>query len=157
MQHPQIDSEKMANTLLYGSRCLLSHINMSPAALEQCVIDIFANQTIENIQRIRRHGSYQKSEVVPKMITASCRNFHSGVPNALNQLIVKKQNGKVCFGRFAVRKCVFQLGSTVMGKCSSGQRAKRCTPSSLDILTTNLTVWRLQGRHCDGRPFWGNR
>jgi hypothetical protein len=77
---------------------------MSPAALEQCVIDIFANQTIENIQRIRRHGSYQKSEVVPKMITASCRNFHSGVPNALNQLIVKKQNGKVCFWRFAVRK-----------------------------------------------------
>lgn len=92
-QYPQTDMEKMSSTLLYGSRCLLSHINMSPAALEQCVVDIFANQTIENIQRIRRHGSYQKSELVPKIITASSRNFHNGVPNALNQLIVKKQNG----------------------------------------------------------------
>ncbi|XP_063908904.1 intermembrane lipid transfer protein VPS13C-like isoform X2 [Zophobas morio] len=104
IMYPQLDLEKMANTLLYGSRCLLSHINMSPAALEQCVIDIFANQTFENIQRIRRHGSYQKSEVVPKIITASCRNFHSGVPNALNQLIVRKQNAGInCDGEMFFR------------------------------------------------------
>ncbi|RZC35875.1 vacuolar protein sorting-associated protein 13A-like, partial [Asbolus verrucosus] len=102
--YPQGDLEKMANTLLYGSRCLLSHINMSPAALEQCVVDIFAHQSIENIQRIRRHGSYQKSEIVPKMITTSCKNFHSGVPNALNQLIVRKQNAGInCDGEMFFR------------------------------------------------------
>lgn len=84
----------MASILLYGSRCLLGHINMSPAAVEACVVDIFANQNIENIQRIRRHGSYHKSEIVPKTITISSRNFTTGVPNALSQLIVKNQNGK---------------------------------------------------------------
>lgn len=83
---------KMSSTLFYGSRCLLGHINMSPAALEQSIVDIFANQSIENIQRIRRHGSYQKSEVIPKSITSSCRNFAVGVPNALNQLIVPNRS-----------------------------------------------------------------
>ncbi|EEZ98160.2 hypothetical protein TcasGA2_TC000586 [Tribolium castaneum] len=111
--YPQIDLEKMSNTVLYGSRCLLSHINMSPAALEACVVDIFAHQTIENIQRIRRHGSYQKSEVVPKIITTSCRNFHTGVPNALNQLIVRKQNAGInCDGEMFFRttgKALFSL------------------------------------------------
>lgn len=88
------DMDKMANILLYGSRCLLGHVNMSPAALEQCIIDIFANQNIENIQRIRRHGSYHKTEVVSRTITASSRNFNTGVPNALQQLIVKNQTSK---------------------------------------------------------------
>lgn len=66
---------------------------MSPAALEQCIVDIFINQNIENIQRIRRHGSYYKSEMFPKAITISSRNFNTGVPNALNQIIVKHHNG----------------------------------------------------------------
>lgn len=67
---------------------------MSPAAVEACVTDIFMNQNIENIQRMRRHGSFHKSELIPKTITISSRNFLTGVPNALNQLIVKNYNGK---------------------------------------------------------------
>ncbi|XP_044757951.1 vacuolar protein sorting-associated protein 13A-like [Coccinella septempunctata] len=86
------DPAQMASILYQGSRFLLGHVNMSPAALEQSVTDIFANQSIDCIQRIRRHGSYQKSDVIPRSITASCRNFHSGVPIALNQLIVRGQN-----------------------------------------------------------------
>lgn len=67
---------------------------MSPAAVEACVTDIFMNQNLENIVRIRRHGSFHKSEIMPKAITISSRNFVSGVPNAVNQLIVKNPNGK---------------------------------------------------------------
>nr|XP_023015371.1 vacuolar protein sorting-associated protein 13C-like isoform X2 [Leptinotarsa decemlineata] len=99
----EFESEKMASFLLYGSRCLLGHINMSPVAVEACVVDIFANQNIENIQRIRRHGSYHKSEIVPKAITISSRNFATGVPNALSQLIVKNQNGINCDGEMFFR------------------------------------------------------
>ncbi|KAJ8959925.1 hypothetical protein NQ314_006127, partial [Rhamnusium bicolor] len=100
----QFESEQMAGILLYGSRCLLGHINMSPAAVEACVVDIFANQNIENIQRIRRHGSYHKSEIVPKTITISSRNFTTGVPNALSQLIVKNQNAGInCDGEMFFR------------------------------------------------------
>ncbi|XP_057653630.1 intermembrane lipid transfer protein VPS13A-like [Diorhabda carinulata] len=90
--------DKMANILFYASRCLLGHINMSPVAVEASVSDIFVHQNIENIQRIRRHGSYHKSEIVPKTITISSRNFVTGVPNALDQLIVKNQNGINCDG-----------------------------------------------------------
>ncbi|KAG5885876.1 hypothetical protein JTB14_019139 [Gonioctena quinquepunctata] len=100
----EFESEKMASFLLYGSRCLLGHINMSPVAVEACVVDIFANQNIENIQRIRRHGSYHKSEIVPKTITISSRNFVTGVPNALSQLIVKNQNAGInCDGEMFFR------------------------------------------------------
>ncbi|KAJ8960584.1 hypothetical protein NQ318_013873 [Aromia moschata] len=100
----QFESERMASILLYGSRCLLGHINMSPAAVEACVVDIFANQNIENIQRIRRHGSYHKSEIVPKTITISSRNFTAGVPNALSQLIVNSQNAGInCDGEMFFR------------------------------------------------------
>ncbi|XP_072395854.1 intermembrane lipid transfer protein VPS13A-like [Diabrotica undecimpunctata] len=96
-------SDKMASILFYASRCLLGHINMSPVAVEACVIDIFNNQNIENIQRIRRHGSYHKSEIVPKTITISSRNFTTGVPNALSQLIVRNQNGIPCDGEMFFR------------------------------------------------------
>ncbi|XP_045467694.1 vacuolar protein sorting-associated protein 13C-like [Harmonia axyridis] len=89
------DPALMASILYQGSRCLLGHVNMSPAALEQSIIDIFANQSVEYIQRIRRHGSYQKSDVIPRSITSPCRNFHSGVPIALNQLIVRGQGAGV--------------------------------------------------------------
>lgn len=67
---------------------------MSPAALEQCITDIFTNQNIENIQRIRRHGSYHKTGVIPRSITASSKNFNTGVPLALEQLIAQGVNGK---------------------------------------------------------------
>ncbi|CAH1961424.1 unnamed protein product [Acanthoscelides obtectus] len=97
------ESEKMAAIVLYGCRCLLGHINMSPAAVEACVTDIFANQNMENIQRMRRHGSYHKSEILPKAITISSRNFSTGVPNALSQLIVKTQNGIHCDGEMFFR------------------------------------------------------
>ncbi|CAH1112949.1 unnamed protein product [Psylliodes chrysocephalus] len=97
------DSDKIANILFYASRCLLGHINMSPVAVEACVVDIFINQNIENIQRIRRHGSYHKSEIVPKTITISSRNFATGVPNALSQLIVINQNGLNCDGEMFFR------------------------------------------------------
>lgn len=85
----------MANMTLFGCRCLLGHLNMSSAALEQCVVDIFANQTIENIQRIRRHGSYHKSSSIPKCITSSSKNFNPGVILALSQIIAKHSNGKL--------------------------------------------------------------
>lgn len=92
-------------------------------------MDIFANQNIEYIQRIRRHGSYQKSDIVPKSITSSCRNFHSGVPIALNQLIVRGQNGE--FENVLLENGVmvyFQLEPTMMGRCSSGLLVKYCCP-----------------------------
>lgn len=110
---------------------------MSPAALEQCVIDIFANQTFENIQRIRRHGSYQKSEVVPKIITASCRNFHSGVPNALNQLIVRKQNGTYWISPKATRSYYFSAGINCDGE--------------MFFRTTGKALYSLITRHPDDK------
>lgn len=68
---------------------------MSPAALEQCIVDIFTNQSIENIQRIRRHGSYHKTSTIPKSITVSSKNFNTGVTMALDQIIAKNtHNGK---------------------------------------------------------------
>lgn len=67
---------------------------MSSAALEQCIMDIFSNQTIENIQRTRRHGSYQKSSGLPKNITSVSKRFNPGVILALNQIIVKNVTGK---------------------------------------------------------------
>lgn len=77
---------------------------MSPAALEQCITDIFTNQNIENIQRIRRHGSYQKCGTVPKSIAASSKDFRTGVPLALDQLIAKGVNGTAhCSGELFFR------------------------------------------------------
>ncbi|KAK4883024.1 hypothetical protein RN001_006343 [Aquatica leii] len=88
------DCEKIANILTSGYRCLLGHLNMSPAALEQCVAEIFTNQSIENTQRIRRHDSYHKTSSIPLSITASSKNFSTGVTLALNQIIAKNtQNG----------------------------------------------------------------
>ncbi|KAK9875024.1 hypothetical protein WA026_005834 [Henosepilachna vigintioctopunctata] len=89
------DPGQTACLLYHGSRCLLGHINMSPAALEQSIVDIFTNQSMDYVQRIRRHGSYQKADIIPRSITASCKNFQSGVPIALNQLIVRGQNAGV--------------------------------------------------------------
>lgn len=88
------EGEKMANITLFACRCLLGHLNMSSAALEQCVMDIFTNQTIENIQRIRRHGSYQKSSGIPKNVTSISKHFNPGVILALNQIMVKNTSGK---------------------------------------------------------------
>lgn len=86
----------MANYMLSGYRCMLGHLNMSPAALEQCATEIFSNQSIETIQRIRRHGSYHNTTSVPRSITASSKNFETGVTLALNQLITKNShNGKI--------------------------------------------------------------
>lgn len=86
---------------------------MSPAALEQCITDIFTNQNIENIQRIRRHGSYQKYGTIPKSITASSKDFKTGVPLALEQLIAKGINGTAyCNGELFFRgigKALFSL------------------------------------------------
>lgn len=85
----------MANMLLSGYRCLLGHLNMSPAALEQCVAEIFTNQSIDNIQRIRRHSSYHKTNNIPKGITALCKSFNTGVTLALDQLIARNiHNGR---------------------------------------------------------------
>lgn len=97
LQNIGCDAEKCANILFFGCRCLLGHINMSPAALEQCITDIFTNQNIENIQRIRRHGSYQKSGTVPKSITISSKDFKTGVPLVVDQLIAKGFNGEFKF------------------------------------------------------------
>lgn len=88
------ESEKSADVVMYGSRCLLGHLNMSSAALEQCVTAIFANQNIENIQRTRRLGSYTKSNAVPKFISYSSKSFNPGVILALDQIIVKNQSCK---------------------------------------------------------------
>lgn len=96
--------EKCASITYFGCRCVLGHINMSPAALEQCITDIFTNQNIENIQRIRRHGSYQKSGTIPKCITASSKDYKTGVPLALDQLIAKGINGTAfCNGELFFR------------------------------------------------------
>lgn len=93
-QNITTDAEKSASILSFGCRCVIGHINMSPAALEQCVTDIFANQNLENIQRIQRHGSYQKTGTVPKSITASSKDLKIGVPLALDQLFMRGNNGK---------------------------------------------------------------
>lgn len=85
----------MANITLFACRCLLGHLNMSSAALEQCVLDIFSNQTVENMQRTRRHCSYQKSTGLPKNINSISKRFNPGVILALNQIIVKNATGNV--------------------------------------------------------------
>lgn len=85
--------EKVASIILFGCRCFLGHINMSTAALGQCIVDIFVNQNVDNIQRIRRHNSYHKSSIVPKSITASSRNFNPGVVLALEQVILRNHSG----------------------------------------------------------------
>ncbi|KAF5273457.1 hypothetical protein FQA39_LY07474 [Lamprigera yunnana] len=107
------DSEKIANMLISGCRCLLGHLNMSPAALEQCITEIFTNQSIENIQRIRRHNSYHKTSSIPLSITTSSKNFNTGVTLALNQIIAKNtQNGMHYDGEVFFRgtgKALFSL------------------------------------------------
>lgn len=84
----------MANIVLYGCRCLLGHVNMSAAALEQCVSDIFVNQSLENIQRIRRLIAYHKPHTQPRLIALSAKNFNPGVVLALDQIIAKNHIGK---------------------------------------------------------------
>lgn len=70
---------------------------MSPAALEQCITDIFVNQNLENIQRIQRHGSYQMTGTVPSCITASSKDLKTGVPLAFDQLFMGGMSGKKHF------------------------------------------------------------
>ncbi|KAF5301566.1 hypothetical protein FQR65_LT08871 [Abscondita terminalis] len=107
------ECEKIAGVLMLGCRCLLGHLNMSPAALEQCVAEIFTNQSIENTQRIRRHDSYHKTSSIPLSITASSKNFSTGVTLALNQIIAKNtQNGMHYDGEVFFRgtgKALFSL------------------------------------------------
>ncbi|KAK9681109.1 hypothetical protein QE152_g38565 [Popillia japonica] len=77
---------------------------MSTAALGQCIVDIFVNQNVDNIQRIRRHNSYHKSSIVPKSITASSRNFNPGVVLALEQVILRNHSGGLqCDGEIFFR------------------------------------------------------
>ncbi|KAB0792527.1 hypothetical protein PPYR_14486 [Photinus pyralis] len=105
--------DKTANLLISGCRCLLGHVNMSPAALEQCVLETFAHQSIENTHRIRRHDSYHKTSTVPKSVTTLSKNFNTGVTIALSQLIAKhSQNGMHYDGEVFFRgtgKALFSL------------------------------------------------
>ncbi|XP_017782614.1 PREDICTED: vacuolar protein sorting-associated protein 13A-like [Nicrophorus vespilloides] len=89
------DAEKMSSVILFGCRCLLGHLNMSSVALEQSIMEIFNNQNIENIQRIRRHGLYHNACMLPKSITSSSRNFNPGVMLALDQIIAKSQTAGI--------------------------------------------------------------
>ncbi|XP_025830546.1 vacuolar protein sorting-associated protein 13C [Agrilus planipennis] len=78
---------------LNGYRCLLGHLNMSTAALEQMISNVFSNQMLDNIYRLGRHGSYQKNYFVPTAVLDGYRNFHIGVTLALEQLIIKNNRG----------------------------------------------------------------
>nr|XP_022904021.1 vacuolar protein sorting-associated protein 13C-like [Onthophagus taurus] len=89
----QNEFDKTSSIILFGCRCFLGHVNMSSVALEQCIVDIFANQNIENIQRFRRHNSYHKPSCIPKCITSSSKNFNPGVILALEQIIIRNQSG----------------------------------------------------------------
>lgn len=92
LQYLNNECEKGVLQLLSGYKCLLGHLNMSTAALEQCIMDTFAHQSIENIQRVRRYSSYHN---VPRSITNSCKNFNVGVTLAFQQLIAYNHNGKL--------------------------------------------------------------
>ncbi|GJQ74448.1 hypothetical protein Trydic_g21318 [Trypoxylus dichotomus] len=85
--------EKISNIVLFGCKCYIGHINMSTASLGQCIVDIFVNQYVDTLQRIRRHSSYHKSSIVSKSITASSRNFNPGVVLALEQVILRNHSG----------------------------------------------------------------
>lgn len=85
---------------------------MSPAALEQCITEIFVNQNIENIQRIQRHGSYQKTGAIPKSITQSSKDLKTGMPLALDQIFAKATAISGCNGELFFRgtgKALFSL------------------------------------------------
>ncbi|KAK5650330.1 hypothetical protein RI129_001359 [Pyrocoelia pectoralis] len=112
-EHVLKEYDKTANLLISGCRCLLGHLNMSPAALEQCVLEIFAHQSVENTHRIRRHDSYHKTSSVPKSVTTLSKNFNTGVTLALSQLIARNtQNGMHYDGEVFFRgtgKALFSL------------------------------------------------
>ncbi|CAH1186159.1 unnamed protein product [Phyllotreta striolata] len=154
------ERDKTADVLLYASRCLLGHVDMSPAAVEACVVDIFANQNIENIQRIRRHGSYHKSEIVPKTVTISSRNFVTGVPNALGQLIVTNQNaGLNCDGEMFFRTTGKALQSLITrhpdDKSDSVEVAKEALRRASILgepIRMHLRLTRYKNKHLGLRP-----
>lgn len=142
------DSERMSTTLLFGCRCLLGHVNMSPAALEQCVTDIFANQTIENIQRIRRLGSYHKSNSMPKCISLFSKNFNPGVIFALDQIMAKNQSCKFEFDSEELHETSFRgVTWSFIQRSYMKPHSKKFHESSLEkvscsIIFSESSKWR---------------
>lgn len=106
--------EKSALVAFYPFRCILGHIDMSPAALEQSISEVYSNQNLDGLQRIKKRGTYQRYEITrPKELTASSRDLKMGVPLALEQLIAKGINGtSFCNGELFFRgvgKALFSL------------------------------------------------
>ncbi|CAH0559657.1 unnamed protein product [Brassicogethes aeneus] len=94
IEYNRLQTECISN-VLYGTRCLLGHINMSPAALEQSILEIFENINMDEALLTRNQGVYFTSGMFPKLLAASSKNVETGVPIALSQLFTPNQKTNI--------------------------------------------------------------